>query len=74
LLSNIQEEEITAWNNFWETSSVQSMYHKSNSNQNNQEDINSDNNKINLPSTAKGTFFVKIIAQTEIVVKKIIVE
>ena len=35
---------------------------------------NPDNNMINLPSTAKGTFFVKIITQTETVIKKIIIE
>jgi hypothetical protein len=35
---------------------------------------NPDNNMINLPSGAKGTFFVKITTQTESVVKKIMVE
>ncbi|MDR0605485.1 MAG: T9SS type A sorting domain-containing protein, partial [Bacteroidales bacterium] len=35
---------------------------------------NPDNNMINLPAAAKGTFFVKIITQTETVIKKIIVK
>jgi hypothetical protein len=35
---------------------------------------NPDNNTVNLPSGAKGTFFVKITTQTETVVKKIMVE